>query len=159
MTKKGPNNYSGKNFLPRADGTSSSRWWLITPMILVFALILPGALLIPPVAAQVSGSVAAQPAFTNLGLTTSIVVNAPAAGEYTVTITKPDGKSQSQLGYSFTQHGDAKQLYGNGTLGFAAIIDQIGTYRVSLQSQGRQIAESTFFATDKLILELTVANA
>jgi len=131
----------------------------IGPMVLLAVLLLPALVSAPYVEAQGSATVAAEPLFINLGLTTSIVVKSPEAGNYTVVVTKPDGASQAELNYSFVEQNETRETYGNATMGFRSVIDQVGTYRVSLRRGGEQVTEATFFATDKLVLDLTVANS
>ncbi|MBI2183891.1 MAG: hypothetical protein HYU39_02915 [Thaumarchaeota archaeon] len=131
----------------------------VTPFLILAFLLMSALAAVPNVLAQAAPTLTVEKPFVNLGMETSIIVKAPAAGTYTVVITKPDGKTQVQADYSFAQAGEAKQIYGNATLGFKSIIDKTGTYKVSLQSQSKQVAETTLFATDKLDLDVTVANA
>lgn len=131
----------------------------IAPIILIAFFLLPLVASVPYAEAQAGSIVTVNPSFVNLGMQVSIAVNPQATGTYIVNVTKPDGITSTQLTYTFTTLGEINNTYGNATDGFNSIIDQTGIYKVSLTESGIELAEATFFATDKLNLDLTVANA
>jgi len=102
-----------------------------------------------PVFAQTS-YVQASPGYINLGLTTSIIVNAPAAGSYSVVVQQPNG-TKSALSFNPTSAGQVlNETYGNSTRGFDTLINQVGTYNVVLEQGGQVVSATSFYATDKL---------
>jgi hypothetical protein len=97
--------------------------------------------------------------YVNLGFTTSIVATAPAAGSYTIVVAQPNG-TQAALNFSPSSAGQMmKAAYGNSTVGFKALVDQVGTYNVFLE-QGTQVVSATsFYATNKLNIAIEMITA
>jgi len=125
--------------------------------VLVFVSML--ALMIPfvPVSAQTE-SVTATPGYINLGLTTSIVATAPAAGSYTIVVEKPSGVSSS-LAFSATSAGQTQtETYGNATSGFGAVVSQVGTYNVYLEQGTTVVSSTSFYATNKLNISIEMVT-
>ncbi len=112
----------------------------------------------PPVAAQAQ-HVQATPGYINLGMSTFILVTAPAAGSYSVVVQQPNG-TESTLSFNPTSSGQVlNATYGNLTEGFKALVDQAGTYNVFLE-QGSQVVSSTsFYATNQLRISIEVVIA
>lgn len=111
-----------------------------------------------PSASAQTQYVSATPGYVNLGLTTSVQVTAPAAGSYTVAVTQPNG-TESSVSLAFTSPGQVlNATYGNSTVGFKAIVNQVGTYNVFLE-QGAQVVSSTsFYATNKLLISMQMVT-
>src|SRR5579872_6308179 len=90
------------------------------------------AVSVPRVSAQTQ-FVVASPGEINLGMSTSIMVTAPAAGMYTVIVQKPSG-AEFTLHETFTSSALSENAtFGNASSGFGAIVDQVGTYNVYLE--------------------------
>jgi hypothetical protein len=83
-------------------------------------------------------------------MTTNILATAPAAASYELTVVQPDG-AKASLNLTSTAPGQLlNATYGNSTVGFGAVVNQVGTYDVFLE-QGNQVVSSTsFYATDRL---------
>jgi hypothetical protein len=103
----------------------------------------------PAVSAQTQ-YIEASPGYVNLGLTTSILASAPSAGSYSVIVTQPNGTSAT-LSFDPTASGQMfNATYGNATLGFKTLIDQVGTYNVFLEQGSQVVSATSFYATNKL---------
>ncbi len=134
-------------------------WSFTAVLLLAFILLLP--LSIQQGKAQQTIAVTADPSFVNLGMLVSIGVNSDATDTFTVTVVKPDGSTESQLNYTFSSPGSINQTYGNSTIDYLSQIDQTGTYRVyvTLANNTAELASTTFFATDQLNIDLSVADS
>jgi hypothetical protein len=111
-----------------------------------------------PMASAQTQYVTASPGYINLGMTTSIQVTAPAAGQYTVVVVAPDG-SQTSMGFTFTTTGQLDSAeYGNSTSGFGATVNQAGTYDVFLESGSQVVATTSFYATNRLLVSMDMVN-
>ena len=108
--------------------------------------------------AEAGPTVSVTPASTNLGTTVSVAVNTSAPGTYTVVVTKPDGTNQSQVNYVIDSASGEVQTYGNASIGFKTLIDQVGKYSVVLEQNGTKISETSFSAINQLIVELKIVN-
>jgi len=117
------------------------------------------ALTVPLVSASAQPQVvAAAPGNINLGLTTSITVTAPTAGSYTVLVDRPSGASTS-LPFVATAAGQTQtSVFGNATSGFDAIVNQVGTYTVSLEQGTTVVGTSSFYATNKLFITMDMVT-
>jgi hypothetical protein len=115
-------------------------------IITAFVLLIAGT----PSASAQTQLVQASKGYINLGMTTNVLATAPAAASYELTVVQPDG-AKASLNLTSTAPGQLlNATYGNSTLGFRAVVNQVGTYNIFLQ-QGNQIVSSTsFYATNKL---------
>jgi hypothetical protein len=112
-----------------------------------------------PAASAQTQLVTAQPGYINLGMTTSIAVTAPSAGTYAVVVEAPGG-GEVQANYVFTAAGQTQnETFGNSTTGFKAAVDQAGTYNVFVESNGQALSSTSFYATNKLVINLEMVQA
>jgi len=96
--------------------------------------------------------VEATPGYINLGMGTSIIVTAPAAGSYSVVVQQPNG-TKSSLSFAPTSAGQVlNATYGNSTIGFKAVVNQVGTYNVYLEQGGQVVSATSFYATNQLLV-------
>ena len=103
--------------------------------------------------------VTAQPGYINLGMTTSIGVTAPSAGTYTVVVEAPSG-AEAQSNFVFTAAGQSENsTFGSATAGFKSVVNQAGTYNVFVESAGQVVASTSFYATDRLNINLEMVQA
>jgi len=102
--------------------------------------------------------ITATPGYINLGMTTTIVVAAPAAGAFTIVVQKPSG-AESSLPFTSALAGQSDTVvFGNSTSGFGAVADQVGTYNVFVTQGGQTVGSSSFYATNKLIVSMDMVN-
>jgi hypothetical protein len=112
-----------------------------------------------PVASAQTQPVTAQPGYINLGMTTSIAVTAPGAGTYTAVVQTPNG-SEAQTNFVFAAAGQAQNAtFGSAKVGFKHLVDQAGAYNVFLESGGQVVASTSFYATNKLVINLEMVQA
>ena len=110
-----------------------------------------------PVSAQTQ-YVVATPGYVNLGMSTFVVVTAPAAGSYSVVVKQPNG-TKSSLSFMPTSAGQTlNATYGNSTIGFKAVVDQVGTYNVYLEQGGQVVSATSFYTTDKLLISFQMVT-
>jgi hypothetical protein len=113
----------------------------------------------PPSASAQTQMVTAQPGYINLGMNTTIAVTAPSAGTYTVVVEAPNGAT-SQTSYVFAAAGQTQNAtFGNDAIGFKSAVDQAGTYNVFVESGGQTVASTSFYATNKLVIDLEMVQA
>ncbi|MDA4115973.1 MAG: hypothetical protein OK442_05405 [Thaumarchaeota archaeon] len=126
--------------------------------LLAFFFVVASAVPVPVVSAQTQ-LVTAQPGYINLGMTTSIAVTGPSAGTYTVIVAAPNGIGV-QKNFLFSSAGlTLNATFGNATAGFERIVDQVGTYNVFVESEGQVVASTSFYATNKLDINMQVVQA
>lgn len=102
--------------------------------------------------------VTASPGYINLGMTTSIGMTSPAAGQYTVVVVKPNGASVS-LPFTFTSAGQTQNAtFGNATSGFGAAVSSVGTYNVFVEQGSQVLGTTSFYATNKLVVTMSMVN-
>lgn len=112
---------------------------------------------VPSVVAQTQ-YIEATPGYVNLGMTTSVVVTAPAAGSYSLVVQQPNG-TQSVLPFAPTSAGEIlNATYGNSSAGFDAIVNQVGTYSVFLEQGSAVVSSASFYATNKLSVSMDMVN-
>jgi len=112
---------------------------------------------VPPAIAQTQ-YVVATPGFVNLGMVTSVIVTAPAAGSYGVTVVQPNG-TQSTLSFAPSSAGQVlNATYGNATMGFKGVVDQTGTYNVFLEQGGQVVSSTSFYATNKFTVSMDMVD-
>jgi len=103
--------------------------------------------------------VTAQPGYINLGMTTSITVTAPGAGAFAVVVESPSG-AEAQTDMVFSAAGQTQNsTYGDAAAGFKAVVDQVGTYNVFVESAGQAVASTSFYATNRLEINMDVVQA
>ncbi len=101
-------------------------------------------------AASQPQSVVTSPAYINLGMKTTITVTAPAAGTYTVLVQSPSG-NRFTLNETFTSAGQSENsTFGNATVDFKALANEVGTYSVLLEQGGQVVSSTSFSVTNKL---------
>jgi hypothetical protein len=111
----------------------------------------------PSVSAQAQ-YVEVTPGYINLGMVTSVLVTAPAAGSYAVIVQQPNG-TKASLSFAPTSAGQLlNATYGNSTLGFKGVVNQVGTYQVFLEQGSNVISSASFYATNKLLIELEMVT-
>ena len=123
-------------------------------VIVIFAMSVTA---VPSASAQ-NQDVTAAPGYINLGMTTSIVVTAPAAGSYTAVVKTPSGAEST---FSFGSMSAGEKLnatYGNSTAGFDALVNETGTYNVFLEQGGQVVSSTAFYATDGLLVSMDMVN-
>lgn len=124
-------------------------------MLAIFGLAL--AAYVPAVSAQTQ-SVSVTRGTINLGMTTNVVVKAPAAGVYTVIVVRPDN-SKLSLNFTFTSAGQTQNAnFGNASLGFKTTVTQTGTYNVFLEQGGQVVSATSFYATNQLNVWMDFVN-
>jgi len=98
--------------------------------------------------------VTATPGYINLGMTTSIVVNAPSAGTYTLVVGSPKGVLSTQT-LTFTS-GQLTQnvTYGSSASGFKVVVNAVGTYNVFVEQGTTVVGSTSFYATNKLVITM-----
>jgi len=102
--------------------------------------------------------ITATPGYINLGMATTVTVTAPAAGSYTIVVQKPSGVETS-LPFTSTSAGQIQTVvFGNATSGFGTIVDQVGTYNVFVTQSGQTVGSSSFYATNKLNINMDMVN-
>jgi len=102
--------------------------------------------------------VTANPGYINLGMTTTINVTAPAAGAYTIVVQKPSGV-ESSLPFTATAAGQIQTgVFGNASAGFGGVVNQVGTYNVYVTQGGQTVGSSSFYATNKLNINMDMVN-
>ncbi len=112
-----------------------------------------------PAASAQTQLVTAQPGYINLGMTTSIAVTAPGAGTYAVVVEAPN-RAEAQTNLVFTSAGQTQNsTFGIATAGFKSVVDQAGTYNVFVESAGQVVASTSFYATNKLNIDLEMVQA
>lgn len=125
----------------------------VTLLVSMLAMMAP----LTSVSAQTQ-SISANPGFINLGMMTRVNVTAPAAGAYTIVVQKPSGVETS-VPFTSTAPGQIQSVvFGNATSGFGAVVDQVGTYNVFLTQGGQTVSSSTFYATNKLNINMDMVN-
>jgi len=111
----------------------------------------------PPVSAQTQ-YVKATPGYINLGMNTFIMVTAPAAGAYSVVVQQPNGM-ESALSFAPSSSGQVlNATYGNSTVGFKTMVNQVGTYNVFLEQGSQEISSTSFYATSKLLISFQMVT-
>ena len=111
-----------------------------------------------PLAHAQTQAVTVTQGIVNLGMSTSVVVTAPAAGTYTVVVVKPNG-AQASLSLTFTSAGQTQSAaYGNATAGFKAAVDQVGTYNIFLEQGSTIVGTTSLYATNKLNVSMDMVN-
>jgi len=135
----------------------SPRRQTLTCAALLATLVLMAVAAVPPAFAQTQ-YVSATPGYINLGMSTFVVATAPAAGSYSLVVQQPNG-TESSLSFAPTAAGQVlNDTYGNSTVGFKAVVSQVGTYNVFLE-QGSQVVSSTsFYATNKLLISFQMVT-
>lgn len=112
-----------------------------------------------PQASALSQPLIATPGYVNLGMNVTISVIAPAAGTYTVLVQGPSGP-QFSLNETFTAASQMQNVtFGNASTGFGALISHVGTYNVFLEQGGAPISSTSFYATNELLVTMTVVNS
>jgi len=112
---------------------------------------------VSPASAQTQ-YVEATPGYINLGMSTFILVTAPAAGSYSVVVQQPNGM-ESTLSFTPTSPGQVlNATYGNSTTGFKAMANLVGTYNVFLQQGSQVISSTSFYATNKLLISFVMVT-
>ncbi len=102
--------------------------------------------------------VTATPGFINLGMTTTIVVTAPAAGSYTIVVQKPSG-AESSLPFTAAAAGQSSTgVFGNAASGFGAVVNQNGTYNVYVSQGGQVVGSTSFYATNRLVVTMDMVT-
>ena len=126
---------------------------LVVSVIALFV----GSMVVLPVRAQTQLTTAT-PGYINLGMTTSVLATAPTPGAYTVVVESPTG-AKSALGFTATTGGQLfNETYGNATVGFDAVVNEVGTYNVFLE-QGTQVVSSTsFYTTNQLYITMDMVT-
>jgi hypothetical protein len=111
-----------------------------------------------PVARAQTQNIAVTQGVVNLGMTSTVVVTAPAAGTYSVVVVKPSG-AKASLDFTFTAAGQTRNAtFGNATAGFNAAVDQVGTYNIFLEQGGQVLGTTSMYATDKLNISMDMVN-
>ena len=129
----------------------------LTGAAILAMLVLMAVAAVPPASAQTQ-YVSATPGYVNLGMSTFIVVTAPAAGSYSVVVQQPNG-TESSLSFAPTAAGQLlNATYGNSSLGFKASVNQVGTYNVFLEQGGAVVSSTSFYATNKLAVSIDMVN-
>jgi hypothetical protein len=122
-------------------------------LLSTFIVVVP----VPRVAAQTQ-FVVASPGSINLGMNSSIVVTSPAAGTYTVVVQKPSGAA-FKLNETFASSGQSQNAtFGNAKSGFQGVVDQVGTYNVFVEQGTTLVSSTSFYATNKLLVSMTMVN-
>lgn len=112
-----------------------------------------------PTAGAQTQYVQATPGYINLGMTTSILVTAPAAGTYSVVVQQPNGV-KTNLNFTATASGQViNDTYGSSSLGFATVVNQVGTYDVFLEQHGQVVSATSFYTTNQLIVTMDMVQA
>jgi hypothetical protein len=120
-------------------------------------VVLAFSIQVPQVAAQTQ-YISATPGYINLGMNTTISVTGPAAGSYSLIVLKPSG-AKLQLNESFTSAGQVQTaVFGNSTSGFMSLADQVGTYNVFLEQGTTVVSSTSFYATNKLVVNMDMVN-
>lgn len=129
----------------------------LTGAALLATLVLVTVAAVPAASAQTQ-YLGVTPGYVNLGMSTSVVATAPAAGSYSVAVQRPNG-TESSVNFTPTAAGQVlNETYGNSSLGFRASIDQVGTYNVFLEQGGAVVSSTSFYATDKLAVSMDMVN-
>jgi hypothetical protein len=122
-------------------------------VIAIFVLLMAAQ----PVTAQTQ-YLEASPGYVNLGMDTFVVATAPAAGSYSVVVHQPNG-TESSLSFMPTSAGQVlNATYGNSTVGFKAVVNQVGTYSVYLEQGGQVVSATSFYATNKLLISFEMVT-
>ena len=112
---------------------------------------------VPAVSAQTQ-TISVSRGEINLGMTTNVVVKAPAAGVFTVVVVRPDN-SKASLNFTFTAAGQTQSAnFGNASLGFKTTVTQTGTYNVFLEQAGQVVSATSFYATNQLNVFMDFVN-
>ena len=111
-----------------------------------------------PVAHAQTQTIAVTQGVVNLGMTSTVVVTAPAAGTYNVVVVKPSGTKIS-LNLTFTAAGQVQNAtFGNAASGFKAAVDQVGTYNIFLEQGSQVVGTTSMYATNKLNLSMDMVT-
>ncbi len=130
----------------------------LTLALLVATLLTSVAACIPAASAQTQ-YVVASPGYINLGMTTSINATGPAPGTYTVVVENPGG-SKASLDYTFSSAGAVlSATYGNSSLGFDSLVNQVGIYNVFLEQGSTLVSSTSFYATNHLVVTMDMVVA
>ncbi len=141
-----------RHTIPKARQTAR----LALGSVLLFTMF--AATFAAPAAYAQTQSIAVTQGIVNLGMTTNVVVTAPAAGTYTVVVAKPSG-AQASLNFTFTAAGQKQNAtYGNAAAGFKAAVDQVGTYNIFLEQGGQVVGTTSLYATNKMNLSMDMVN-
>ena len=139
---------------------ASSKTLQRTGLAVLAALVVFGlafSIYVPAVSAQTQ-YVSVTKGTINLGRTTTITVKAPAAGDYTVVVVRPDSSTVS-LNFTFSAAGQTQSAnFGNATLGFKTTVTQVGTYNVFLEQGSQVVSAASFYATDRLNVWMDFVN-
>ena len=93
-----------------------------------------------------------------MGLSTNITVTSPAAGSYNVVVQEPSGVELT-LTDTFTATGQVQTAaFGLASSGFKSLVNQVGTYNVFLEQGTTVVSSTSFYATNKLIVAMTLVN-
>jgi hypothetical protein len=142
-------------------GNHSLRSTVLTSGLLLISLVLSAFAGVPVVSAQTPQYIAATPNYVNLGMNTSIAATAPAAGSYTMVVQAPNG-TQYSLPLTFTAANIAvaqTNIFGNTTVGFKAMVNQVGLWSVYLEQGTTVVSSNTFAVTNKLNIFFTMIVA
>jgi len=141
---------------PRA--TWCGRSFVTTVLVVFLSVLVVTPFLTVTVHAQTQ-IVEATPGYINLGMTTSVVVTAPSSGNYTVVVQKPSG-AESRMALVFTAAGQSQNVtFGNATLGFQSVVDQVGTFNVFVEQGSQVLGSTSFYTTNKLIVTMDMVVA
>ncbi|MDG6998968.1 MAG: hypothetical protein JRN15_07625 [Nitrososphaerota archaeon] len=131
---------------------------MLISSLFVFSILLSSTAAMPTVSAQTQ-YIDLTPNYINLGMTTTISVTAPAAGTYTIIVQKPSG-TQLSLSYNFSSAGQVKtDIFGNSTVGFKGVVDQVGTYNVFLKQGNTVVSANSFLVTNKILITFNMLEA
>lgn len=121
---------------------------------------------VPPPPAPIRGRLDATPAYINLGMNTTILLEVGslyAAGvndSYLVNVTAPGGASYVAW-YNFSAPGTVSMLFGNSSVGFMAVVDRVGTYSIRADYfdgvSYTEAATDKFLTTDLLLVDTEMA--
>ncbi len=137
--------------------------WLVTKIRffalgLLLVLALMGSVPVLHVAGQTQ-YIVASPGYVNFGMNVTVSVTAPAAGTYALTVVEPNG-TQFKLNETFSSAGQLQNVtFGNLTSGFKSVINQPGTYNAFLEQGSTFVSSTSFYATNKLLVTMTVVNS
>ncbi len=111
-----------------------------------------------PAAYAQTQTITVTPGVVNLGMTSAVVVTAPAAGTYTVVVVKPTGATVS-LNFTFTAAGQTlNATFGSAAAGFKGVVDQAGTYNIFLEQGSQVVGTTSLYATNKLNVSMDMVN-
>ncbi|HXW94265.1 MAG TPA: hypothetical protein VEJ19_00990 [Nitrososphaerales archaeon] len=130
----------------------------LTGLLIVAIIAFMTVAVVPPASSQTQ-YVQATPGFINLGMNTTITINAPVAGTYTVKVQEPSG-AVTALNFTFSAAGQAvNATFGSSSAGFDTVVNQVGTYNVFLLNGNTAVATTSFYTTNKLIVTMDMVVA